>query len=393
MLVESMTSAAPPRVLMVDDVEANLVGLEATLGNLDCELVRATSGNEALRLLLKHDFAVVLLDVQMPGMDGFEVAKLARENTQTKHIPIIFLTAMLQTEDNVLKGYGTGAVDYLLKPFNPHILRSKVIVFLDLYRSRLELTREVELHKRTSLELQRANEALRHFTHAASHDLRQPVRVMKGFLEALVDELGESASPAARDHLERSRNACERMASLLDSLLIYARLQSRVSWGIVDTRAIVDRVLSDLSERIRNANARVNTSRLERVEGDANRLYQLFSNLISNALKFSGSKGPPEISISAVAERDGGTRFCVADNGIGIDPKHFNTIFQAFGRLHSTDIYEGTGLGLTISKEIVEQHGGQLWVESTPGEGARFCFTIPAPKRAPSGTGQSPAKS
>src|SRR5689334_534415 len=123
-------SSARPRILLVDDVEANLVALEAALASLDCDVTCARSGNDALRELLKRDFAVMLLDVQMPEMDGFEVARLARENPATREVPIIFVTAMNETEENMLRGYGSGAVDLLFKPVNPQILRSKVKVFL-----------------------------------------------------------------------------------------------------------------------------------------------------------------------------------------------------------------------------------------------------------------------
>src|SRR5437868_2737872 len=164
-------TALRPSILIVDDIEANLVALEAQLGNLGCEVIRAASGNEALRQLLKREYAVMLLDVQMPDMDGYEVARYARDNPATREVPIIFLTAMNSSEDNILRGYGTGAVDFLLKPINPRVLRGKVQVFLDLYLGRLRLTEEVEAHKKTLAELEVANAALRHFTSAASHDL------------------------------------------------------------------------------------------------------------------------------------------------------------------------------------------------------------------------------
>ena len=153
-----MPMALPrPAVLIVDDIEANLVVMEALLGGVDCEIVKASNGNDALKQLLRRDFAVMLLDVQMPGMDGFEVAHYARDNPATRDVPIIFVTAMHETEGNVLRGYGSGAVDLLFKPINPHVLSSKVRVFVDLFLSRRRLAEEIEAHKRTVADLEAFN--------------------------------------------------------------------------------------------------------------------------------------------------------------------------------------------------------------------------------------------
>jgi signal transduction histidine kinase len=368
---------AKPRVLLVDDVEANLVALCALLDDMDCELVRASGGNEALRQMLKREFAVMLLDVQMPGMDGFEVAQHARSHPSTREVPIIFLTATHENEQGMLRGYGTGAVDFLWKPLNPDVLRAKVRVFLDLYLSRRRLADEVAAHERTLSALQLANEALRHFTNAASHDLKAPLRTLRGFLHALSDDLGERVDAQARDYLERSLRAAERMDSLLDSLLNYARLQRPIALDDIDCATLCAQVRSDLGERIERSGAHVELGPLPRVRGDADRLYQLFLNLIGNAVKFRRSSTTPQVVVSA-DKRNGEWLFSIADNGIGIDAKHRAVVFDAFRRLHKESSYEGSGLGLAICKQIVEQHGGRIWVESELGKGSRFCFSISA---------------
>jgi two-component system sensor histidine kinase/response regulator len=368
-----------PAILLVDDVEANLVALDALLSDLDCDLVRAQSGNDALRHLLRREFAVILLDVQMPQMDGYEVARYAREHPETRHVPIIFLTAMHHTEETVLRGYGTGAVDFLFKPLNRHVVRGKVQVFLELYLNRRRLAEEVKAREKTLADLELANAALRHFTNAASHDLRAPLRVMRGFLEALEEEAGPSLDAQARDYLNRSRKASERMVSLLDSLLAYARLQRPVSWGEVDCDAVVEQVRTDLAERIATAGATLRAERLPKTRGDADRLYQLFLNLIGNALKFHRNGVAPEVVVSAET-RGHETVFCVADNGIGIPVESQTAIFKAFLRLPGASAYEGSGLGLAICQQIVEQHGGRIWVTSEPGKGARLCFALGQPK-------------
>ncbi|HKU43413.1 MAG TPA: response regulator, partial [Polyangiales bacterium] len=257
-----------PSVLLVDDIEANLVALEALLSGLECQLVCARSGNDALRQLLRRDFAVMLLDVQMPEMDGFEVARCARDNPATQHVPIIFLTAMRHTDDNIVRGYGSGAVDYLQKPVTPHILRAKVNVFLELAVGRQRLQREIEAHERTLTELEHANTALRHFTTAASHDLRAPLRAMRGFLTALAEEGGERLDDKLRHYLERSRSANQRMDSLLNALLVYAGLQRPIAYSEVDCARIFEQVRTDLADRIAEACACVEAGPLPRVNGD-----------------------------------------------------------------------------------------------------------------------------
>ncbi|HKU37112.1 MAG TPA: response regulator, partial [Polyangiales bacterium] len=257
-----------PRVLIVDDVEANLVTLEALLEDLDCELIRASDGNQALKQLLKHQFAAVLLDVQMPGMDGYEVADYARANPATRETPIIFLTAAHDTEESALRGYGSGAVDFLHKPINATVLRAKVRVFLELYVGRQKLLREIAAHQQTLAALERANSALRHFTDAASHDLKAPVRAVRGFLAALSSETATQLAPQARDYLERSQRAAERMDSLLDSLLNYARLQRNVESQRVVCGALVAQLQNELREELTRSGARLDADLLPEVQGD-----------------------------------------------------------------------------------------------------------------------------
>ncbi len=366
-----------PAVLLVDDVEANLVAVEALLGGINCDLVRAGSGNEALKQLLRREFAVMLLDVQMPEMDGYEVAKYARDNPQTRDVPIIFLTAMHGSEENMLRGYGTGAVDFLFKPINPHVLRGKVQVFLDLYLGRRRLTDEIAAHEKTLVDLRMANSALRHFTNAASHDLREPLRAINGFLEALSDEVGTSLEEQPRDYLDRSRKAANRMVSLLDSLLVYARLQSPVAFQEVDCQGLFEQVRTDLGTRLAASKTELVVGKLPSLRGDPNRLYQLFLNLVSNAMKFHKADDVPRVSVSA-ERHDHDVVFCVEDNGIGVDPKFQSAIFDPFRRLHARTEYEGSGLGLTICQQIVEQHGGKMWLESEVGRGSRFYAMLPA---------------
>jgi len=368
-------------ILLVDDVEANLIALEAALGDLDCELVRTSNGNDALRQLLKREFAVILLDVQMPGMDGYEVASLARQNPRTRDVPIVFLTANHNTEENVLRGYGSGAIDFLLKPVNASVLRAKVSAFLDLHNSRKRLADEVQAHKKTLRSLELTNEALRHFTSAASHDLRAPLRTICSFLQLVMEDVGPSLDAQSKDYIERSIRAGSRMSSLLDALLSYAQLRKPSQWTQVDCSAIVEQVRSDLSEALTKTGGSLEVANLPRIHGDADRIYQLMLNLVSNALKFRRLDRPPAVRVSA--ERVGDDwELCVADNGIGVDPEHCRTVFDAFRRLHNQTEYEGSGLGLAICQQIVEQHGGRIWMTSRKGEGCKVHVVLPGALRA-----------
>jgi light-regulated signal transduction histidine kinase (bacteriophytochrome) len=284
---------------------------------------------------------------------------------------------MHENEPSVLRGYGSGAVDFLFKPVNPHVLRAKVRIFLELYLSRRAVVREVLAHQKTLAELELSNVALRHFTDAASHDLRAPLRSIRGFLEALDVEAGEKLEAQPRDYLSRSRAAAERMDSLLVSLLAYARLRKRPTQVESDCNQILQHVLADLSDRIQASGAEIEAGKLPVLPGDADRLYQLLLNLIGNALKFRTPGVAPRISIQARA--NGALfSFSVEDNGIGIEPAHRREIFGAFARLHEQAKFEGAGLGLAICQQIVVQHGGRIWMEPGVPHGSRFCFDLPA---------------
>jgi two-component system sensor histidine kinase/response regulator len=359
-----------PSVLIVDDVPANLLALEAQLEDVDCELVRAASGNEALRQLLKRDYAVMLLDVQMPEMDGFEVARYARDNPGTRDVPIIFLTAMLDTEENALRGYGSGAVDVLFKPINGQILKSKVQVFLDLYKSRRQLKGEIEAHEKTLAELEA-------FNYSVSHDLRAPLRPLDGFSLALLEDYGDVLDDKARNYLVRIRGAAQRMSQLIDDLLNLSRIgraavrPARVNLSNMALQ-IVDELRRDDPTRARSVE--LVTTDLS-VRGDAQLLRIALENLLRNAWKFTRERATATIELGSRSER-GEQVYFVKDNGVGFDLAFAKRLFQPFQRFHTIDEYEGTGIGLAIVERVIRHHGGRIWAASSPGEGATFSFTL-----------------
>jgi signal transduction histidine kinase len=358
-----------PSILLVDDVEANLVALEAVLGRLDCHLVRARSGNEALTLLLKREFAAILLDVQMPGMDGFEVARLARLDPSTKETPIIFVTALHATDENVFRGYETGAVDLLFKPVNAFVLLSKVGVFIDLHRSRRALARAIDVRDRTLADLES-------FNYSVAHDLRNPLRAVKGFSQIVLEDHGPALAEDARAHLGRISAAASRMEQLIDDLLRLSRIgRAPVNPEPLDMTELVEAVVADL--RAADPTRTVDVAIASEVagKGDVRLVKIVLENLLRNAWKFTKKKQQAEIAFGA-RDEDGATVFFVRDNGAGFDPAYAHRMFTPFQRFHGASEFEGTGIGLAIVRRIVDHHHGRVWAESKPGEGATFSFTL-----------------
>jgi signal transduction histidine kinase len=403
-------TATPPKVkiLLVDDRPANLLTLESILEDLGQEIVKATSGKEALRYLLKDDYAVILLDVKMPEMDGFETATLIRERERSRHTPIVFLTAH-KDEEHLFRGYYAGAVDFLYKPINPEVLRSKVSVFVDLSLKTELLRRQTEalqarnaeleqlaeqrraaeeeiralnaeleqrVRERTK-ELSRSNEELRQFAYAASHDLKEPMRTIASYTQLLEQRYSDKLDQDGQEFLHYVLDAVRRMDMLLSDLLTYSQhLGSRPSaFQSVDVEAVLAGVLMNLHALIEETQATVTHDPLPTaVTSDFAQLSQVFQNLVSNALKYRKPDQPVKVHISAEEGKDEWV-FSVRDNGLGIDPEYKDQIFGIFKRLHGRE-YPGTGMGLAICKKIVERHGGQIWVESEPGAGSTFYFTI-----------------
>jgi signal transduction histidine kinase len=399
------------KILLVDDNPDNLFALEAVLQSLDQDLMKAESGRDALRKLLDHDFAVILLDVKMPDMDGFETASLIRSRERSRSTPIIFLTA-LKDEEFLFRGYHIGAADYLFKPVVPEILRAKVSAFLELSRKNEILARqasaleqkntELSVAKRqlesanTSLrllnekleeeaqrvtlqakELARSNSELERFAYVASHDLQEPLRTVATYTQMLAERFRGKLGPEADEFIGYIVEGATRMRSLIEDLLAYSRVGSRArSREPVKIEAVVDRVLVSLRSSIDAAKATITRDPLPDISGDPLLIQQLFQNVIGNALKFHG-EAPATIHISAKRSGDQ-CLFTVQDNGIGFDMKYADRIFVVFQRLHGRAHYPGTGVGLAICKRIVEQHGGRIWAEAELGKGATFSFTLPA---------------
>lgn len=398
-------------VLIVDDHEESLLAMRAVLESLGENLVLCKSGEQALRELLKREFAVIILDVRLPGLDGFDIAAIIRDRPSLSNTPIIFLTGLSREEPQVSRGYSLGAVDYLIKPIDGHILRAKVHVFVDLFkkteevrkqteqiyllrerereqvreRERLAVERRVLLKEKEAAEalaqkaaeLQRSNAELQQFAYIASHDLQEPLRTITSFCELLEGECRGRLGSAADEYLGFITAASKRMTSLIKGLLEHTRIGSSPRAGAVDCGAIVREVLSDLAMSISESSARIEVRELPSLVGNESEFRLLFQNLISNAIKFRRKGCEPQIAISA-EKSSGGWTFAIQDNGIGVEEQHDRRIFDMFQRGRSRDEYEGTGIGLAHCRKIVELYGGRIWVRSEPGSGSTFYFSVPS---------------
>ncbi|MDI1226620.1 MAG: ATP-binding protein [bacterium] len=356
-------------ILIVDDRKENLVATEKVLKHLPATLFAAASGNEALSLMLRHKFAVVILDVQMPGMDGFETASLMQEEETMRGTPIIFATAISKEDRYASRAGDIGAVDYIFKPINPDILRSKVKVYLDLYIQREQIMK-------LNAGLQRSNEELEKFAYICSHDLKAPLRAIQNLSQWITEELGDALNGKSAEYMEELRKRVRRMEKLLDDTLEYARLGSKTQSSAgdeVEGRALAEDVVS-MTSPPKGFNMIIGSG-FSNIRLAAMPLQQVLYNLVNNAIKHHEN---PHGSVWLDVEEVGNSYlFTVKDDGPGIAPEHHARIFEMFQTLKPRDQKEGSGMGLAIVKKILANCGGDVSVHSHLGEGATFRVTWP----------------
>ena len=406
------------KILVVDDREDNLFAIETILEKDDYTIVKANSGRAALKTLLHHhDFSLILMDVQMPELNGFETATIIYERDKLKDIPIIFITAQNYNEEYVFKGYKMGAVDYIYKPINPDLLRAKVSVFVELYRKNQELLqhqkklvsanrslqKEIEERKaseekirllneqlvKSNTHLKTINEELDRFAYVASHDLQEPLRKIIVFSDKILAR--QSGDEEDQRYFKKIIDSSHRMQSLINDLLSFSKQSvSPTDFKDVDLGALVQEIITEQEIEIEKTGAVFEVEYLPSICAVPSLMRQLFYNLISNALKFRKSSVVPLIRITAekiskhderfaafVYAQGNYYRITVSDNGIGFDPKHAEEIFVVFKRLHSYHEFKGTGVGLSICKKIVQNHNGFIMAESKINEGSTFTIALP----------------
>lgn len=419
-LREPIQQKSDIKILVVDDREDNLFSIETILDKDGYQIRKANSGRAALKVLLnEQDFTLILMDVQMPDMNGFETASLIYQRERLKHIPIIFITAHNHDEEYMFEGYKMGAVDFIYKPINPELLRFKVSVFVDLYQkthqlmvqekkliaANTDLEREIEERRineekirllneqllMNNAELKAINEELDRFAYVASHDLQEPLRKILIFSDVVNMKLRGQVEPDVQNSLDKIISASNRMQKLINDLLQFSRHANNVDeFRRVNLNEVLANVLSDMEVEVRKKDARIQATELPIIWGVPSLVQQLFQNLISNSLKFTRKDVQPSISIySEIIKQidtssitNGGVqnmfyRLYFKDNGIGFDSKYADEIFVVFKRLHSYHEFEGTGIGLSICKKIVEKHNGQITADGQLNEGATFIVTLP----------------
>lgn len=400
-------------ILIVDDRRENILPLKKILALHNLESDEAYSGEEALKKTLQNNYSLIILDVQMPGMDGFEVAETLAGSNRTKEIPIIFLSAISKEKKYIAKGYQSGGVDYITKPVDPELFILRVKTFLQLYKQQNELkdtrdllVKEIAIRKdaqqnleekvaqrtaelqQINADLELSNHELQQFSWVVSHDLKEPLRKIETFVK-LLGERCLNDEPNGPFYVQRTILAAERMNNLINDLLSFSRLSSEPVFENFEVNDIIDEVTTDLEYAFENKKGKLKiVGELPLVYGVRSQFRQVFQNLISNSLKFTQPDVNPEITISAdridtpeadaPASANGGFhRIIVADNGIGFEEQYKERIFTIFQRLHNRDSYEGTGIGLAIVRKIIEKHKGIITAQSSNGEGASFTIILP----------------
>ncbi|MDB5239747.1 MAG: response regulator [Spirosoma sp.] len=408
------------KILAVDDRADNLLSIETILEAEKYRIVNANSGLAALKILLnQNDFALILMDVKMPGMSGIEAAELIYQREKLKHIPIIFITAFDKDEEGMFEGYRMGAVDFIYKPINPQLLRYKVGVFIELFRQRNQLidqqeqlrainaSLEREVHERRlserevqalnaqlvqrNQELNTSNEDLARFAYVASHDLQEPLRKIILYSDMIKQKLYGQIDSDTDFRLEKIIYSASRMRELIRGILQFSRNDHDAgSFQLIDLNLLVGQVLSDMNEEIEGKQALVSVGQLPKIWGEPVQMRQLFQNLVNNAMKFGKAGTKTEVNIHGkllkadqlveLSNKKPQTDYhqiLVKDNGIGFKMEYANAIFSAFTRLHTYSEYEGTGIGLSICKKIVDRHNGFIKAESQLDQGATFIIMLP----------------
>ena len=413
-------------ILLVDDREDKLLAMEAILDDLGQNMVKVSSGREALRCLLQRDFAVILLDVNMPGMDGFETAFLIRQRKSSEHTPIIFVTAISDTETHVSRGYSLGAVDYILTPVVPEVLRTKVSVFVELFKKTAQIKRqaerllrahdelEIRVNERTielavanaslhaeiaerqraeeqirklnieleqrvldrTAELAAANQELETFTYSVAHDLRAPLRQIHGLSQIVEEDFASQMPAKALEYLRKIGQRGKDMGQMVDDLLKLSRIVKQdFSRQWIGLKSIVDEAVAGIMLETEGRQIEWRIGDLPCVACDPGLMRQVFSNLLSNAVKYTRPRDKALVEVGQVKVNDELAIF-VRDNGVGFNMEYVDKLFGVFQRLHGAEDFEGTGVGLAIVARVIHKHGGRIWAEGKVDKGATFYFTL-----------------
>jgi signal transduction histidine kinase len=385
------------KLLIVDDLPENLMALEAVIRDDAYSIHQASSGEQALALLLEHEFALAILDVQMPGMNGFELAELIRGMARTKHLPIVFVSAAGKELDYAFKGYENGAVDFMYKPLDAYAVKSKVQVFVDLFRQRTELRRQLaaleESRRRqqalvaelqtAQVELKRALQMRDEFMSMVVHELRTPLSVLAMEVRVRQHQVANDnqaffAAENLTKMFERDQRQVRSLTRLIDDMLDVSQIQHgklSIRRCATDLTALVRRVVAQTAAQRTDVQINLKADVEICGEWDEFRVEQVVVNLLTNALRYGAGK-PIDVEL---LQLPGAAAVKVTDHGVGIAPDDKARVFEQFVRVGDRTRTPGLGLGLYITKQLVEAHGGTISVESTLGEGSTFTVALPLP--------------
>ncbi len=387
-----------PKILIVDDKVENLVALEKTLADLNVDFVRATSGNDALAETLEQEFALALVDVQMPGMDGFETVELMRQDKKTRHIPIIFISAIYTEEYHKIKGIETGAIDFITKPINTKIVQGKVRIFLELYEYKRSLEEQNKIitssHKELQIaldelglmheELVKSQEqlvqsqklaAIGKLVSGIAHEINNPLMAISGNTQLLLEDAEDEDM---LESLEVIRSETQRATDIVQSLLAFAR-SHKADRVLVSINEVVENAVKLCSNKSNIDNIQIVydfTSDMPNINIDTLQIQQVFLNLINNAIQaMTKVKDSGKLIIHTQQPSEETVQISFEDDGPGISAENIDRVFEPF--FTTKEIGEGTGLGLSICYGIIQSHEGKIYAESTESNGATFNIELP----------------
>jgi light-regulated signal transduction histidine kinase (bacteriophytochrome) len=405
--------AQSPVILIVDDNTANVKVMMDYLTEYGFQIMVARTGETGMALARRDRPDLILLDLMLPGADGFEICRRLKADELTRKIPVIFMTILTSMEDK-LKGFQAGGVDYITKPFQAEEVLARVRIHLQLreltehleqkvaertealHGANAQLKRELaerkkaeEALRRLNLELDRrvldrtaqleaSNKELEAFTYSVSHDLRAPLRHIQGFLELLEKRPETAQDEQSRHYIDIIFKSAKKMNQLIDDLLSFSRMgRQEMAFQQVDLRALVRDVIRDLEPDTAGRAIEWCIGDLPAVKGDKSMLRIVLANLAANAVKFTRTRQQARIEIGSLSSQNADTVIYVRDNGVGFDMTYADKLFGVFQRLHLADEFEGTGIGLANVRRIVARHGGRTWAEGDPDRGAAFFFSLP----------------
>jgi two-component system NtrC family sensor kinase len=388
--------ASPKRILAVDDSMTYLQELASALRDEGYDVVLAHSGEEAIDMLAVQDVDCILLDLMMPGIGGQETCRRIKASATLRNTPLIMLTAV-EDRQALIEGLATGADDYIAKSNEFDVLRARIqaqmrrkqfedenrrirdqLLHSELEAAEARAARELAETKAGLVEeLEYKNKELEAFSYSVSHDLRAPLRSIDGFSQALIEDYGDRLDETAQNYLHRIRAAAQRMAVLIDDILLLSRIsRAQVERERVDLSALAQTVAEELKQQNPGRDVDLQIQPDLFTHADRGLMRVLLDNLLGNAWKFTARTTDARIEVRAQTEGMD-TVFLIRDNGAGFDMAHVSALFQPFQRLHDAADFPGTGIGLATVQRVVDHHGGRIWAQGTVGCGATVFFTIP----------------